>query len=462
MNPNTTTEIHTTLAKQRAFYASGQTRGLEFRLTALKKLKTAIINSEPELIAALEQDLHKPLMESYTSELGMVIDEINCALKNLKKWVRPHRVKANLLTFPAKSYLRHEPYGIVLVIAPWNYPVQLALSPLVGAIAAGNCCVLKPSELAPATALTLEKLLGATYAPEYVKAVNGDAVISQCLLKQHFDKIFFTGSPRVGKIVMEQAAQHLTPVTLELGGKSPCIVDQDVNPEVTAKRIVWGKFFNAGQTCVAPDYLLVHDSMKEPLCQAMQNRIKDFYTKAPENSPDLTRIINVRHFDRLIAYLQDGQVISGGHSDRERLYIEPTLLAVTDLEAPVMREEIFGPILPVIAYTNLDEVYQIVKSHPDPLACYIFSRHRQLIEALLEQIPFGGGCVNDTLTHFLNHNLPFGGRGASGIGNYHGHYSFETFSHSKAVIKTGFHFDLPIKFPPYRKNHRLMRNFLMK
>jgi aldehyde dehydrogenase (NAD+) len=454
--------IPTIIANQHTFYTTGQTRNLEYRLTALKKLKTALLRLEPEIIAALEHDLHKPLMESYTSELGMVINEINYAVKNLKKWAHPRKVRPNLLTFPAHSYLRHEPYGVVLIIAPWNYPLQLALSPLVGAIAAGNCCILKPSELAPATALILKKLLATTFAPEYIEAITGDAAISQCLLEQHFDKIFFTGSPRVGKIVMEKAAQHLTPVTLELGGKSPCIVDQNVNLEITAKRIVWGKFFNAGQTCVAPDYLLVHQAVKEPLCQAMQRWINRFFGEHPENSPDLTGIINTRHFDRLTAYLKDASIICGGHSDRERLYIEPTLLAVTDLDAPVMQEEIFGPILPIITYTNLDEIFQIIRRHPDPLACYIFSRNRHLAEHLLDQIPFGGGCVNDTLSHFLNHHLPFGGRGASGIGNYHGHYSFETFSHSKAVIKAGSRFDLPVKYPPYQERHKLMRKFLLK
>jgi aldehyde dehydrogenase (NAD+) len=462
MNLNFATEIPTLLANQRAFWATGQTRSLEWRITALKKLKTAILRYEPDLIAALEQDLRKPLLESYTSELGMVIDEINFALKNLKKWVRPQKVKANLLTFPAQSYLLKEPYGVVLIIAPWNYPVQLALSPLVGAIAAGNCCILKPSELAPATTLVLEKLLDASFAPEFAKVITGDAATSQCLLGEHFDKIFFTGSPQVGKIVMAQAARHLTPVTLELGGKSPCIVDQNVDVDVTAKRIVWGKFFNAGQTCVAPDYLLVDQAIKDLLCQAMQKWINHFFGAHPENSPDLAKIINTRHFDRLITYLKDATIISGGHSDREQLYIEPTLLAVTDLETPAMQEEIFGPILPVITYANLEEVFPIIQRHPDPLACYIFSRNHQLVERLLDQIPFGGGCVNDTLSHFLNHHLPFGGRGASGIGNYHGHYSFEAFSHSKAVIKTGFRFDLPVKFPPYKENHKLMRKFLLK
>ncbi|MGD8399902.1 MAG: aldehyde dehydrogenase [Bacillota bacterium] len=462
MNRNLTTEIPALLASQRAFWAAGQTRSLEWRLTALKKLKAAILRSEPDLIAALETDLRKPRLESYTSELGMIVTEINYALANLKKWIRPQRVKANLLTFPAKSYLLKEPYGVVLIIAPWNYPVQLALSPLVGAIAAGNCCILKPSELAPATAAAVAQLVDATFNSEFIKVVTGDAATSQCLLEQHFDKIFFTGSPRVGKIVMEQAARQLTPVTLELGGKSPCIVDRNVNLEIAAKRIVWGKFFNAGQTCVAPDYLLARREIKEPLCQAMQRWIERFFGSNPENSPDLAKIINGRHFDRLIAYLQDAQIICGGHWDAERLYIEPTLIEAADQDAPVMQEEIFGPILPVVTYTRIDEVLNLINRHPDPLACYIFSNDRQVTEQLLNSIPFGGGCVNDTLSHFLNPRLPFGGRGASGIGNYHGHYSFEAFSHSKAVVKTGFRFDLPVKYPPYRENHRLLRKFLLK
>jgi aldehyde dehydrogenase (NAD+) len=459
---NYETKIPAILTGQRVFQATGQTRSLEFRLTALKRLKTAILRYEPELIAALEEDLHKPLLESYSSELGMVINEINYAVKNLKNWVRPQQVKANLLTFPAKSYLLKEPYGVVLIIAPWNYPMQLALSPLVGAIAAGNCSILKPSELAPATATVLEKLIAATFAPDYIQVVTGDAGISNCLLEQHFDKIFFTGSPRVGKIVMTQAAKHLTPVTLELGGKSPCIVDQNVDLEVTAKRIVWGKFFNAGQTCVAPDYLLVHQTLKAPLCEAMQKWIKLFYTENPATSPDLAKIINFRHFNRLTTYLKDGNIISGGRFNAEHLFIEPTLLEVTDLESPIMQEEIFGPILPVVEYATLEELFEIINRHPDPLACYIFSRDHKLVAQLLNRIPFGGGCVNDTLSHFLNHHLPFGGRGHSGIGNYHGRYSFDAFSHSKAVIKTGFRFDLPVKYPPYKEHHKLMRWLLMK
>jgi aldehyde dehydrogenase (NAD+) len=459
---NNVTVIPTILTGQRAFLATGQTRSLDWRLTALKKLKAAILRYESELIAALEQDLRKPLMESYTSELGMVIDEINFALKNLKKWARPQRVKANLLTFPAKSYLLKEPYGVVLIIAPWNYPVQLALSPLVGAIAAGNCSVLKPSELAPATAAILETLIVTTFEPDYIQVITGDAETSKYLLEQHFDKIFFTGSPRVGKIVMEQAARHLTPVTLELGGKSPCIVDKNVDLEVTAKRIVWGKFFNAGQTCVAPDYLLVHQNIKVPLCIAMQKWIRLYYTEHPESSPDLAKIINLHHFNRLKEYLKDGKIISGGQADADHLFIAPTLLEVTDLDAPVMQEEIFGPILPVVKYATLEELFQITNRHPDPLACYIFSKDRKLVAQLLNRIPFGGGCVNDTLSHFLNHHLPFGGRGNSGIGNYHGHYSFDAFSHSKSVIKAGFRFDLPVKYPPYQERHKLMRKFLLK
>jgi aldehyde dehydrogenase (NAD+) len=455
-------QIQTILAKQCVFFSSGQTREVGFRLKALKTLKDAIFQSETELISALDQDLRKPALESYTSELGLVINEINYALKNLQKWTRPRKVPANLLTFPAKSYLLKEPYGIVLIIAPWNYPVQLALSPLVGAIAAGNCLILKPSELAPATTAVLAKMLSAAFAPDYMKVITGDAATSQCLLKQRFDKIFFTGSPRIGKSVMEQAARHLTPVTLELGGKSPCIVDQNVDLEVAAKRIVWGKFFNAGQTCVAPDYLLVHQEMKTPLCQALQKWITHFFGADPATSPDLAKIINIRHFDRLTAYLKDAQIISGGRWDAERLYIEPTLIEASDWEAPVMQEEIFGPILPVMTYANPEEVINLISRHPDPLACYIFSRDRQLVKRLLNSIPFGGGCVNDTLSHFLNHHLPFGGRGASGVGNYHGKYSFETFSHTKAVVKADWYFDLPMKYPPYRGNHRLLRKFLLK
>lgn len=459
---NSENQIQTILAAQRAFFATGQTLNLQWRIAALKKLKTAILNYETELTTALTQDLHKPLLESYSSELVLVINEINYALKNLKKWGRPQKVPASLLTFPSQNYVVKEPYGVVLVIAPWNYPVQLALAPLAGAIAAGNCVILKPSELAPATATVLERLINSTFDSEYITIITGDAAVSQGLLEERFDKIFFTGSPTVGRIVMEKAARYLTPVTLELGGKSPCIVDKNVDLEVAAKRIIWGKFFNAGQTCVAPDYLLVDQAIKKPFYAAMQKYLIKFFGTNPETSPDLARIINLRHFQRLETYLASGKIIWGGRSNPEQLYIEPTIMEITDLESPVMQEEIFGPILPVIDYTNRNEIFNIINRHPNPLALYVFSKDKAFVATILKRIPFGGGCVNDTLSHLTNHHLPFGGRGTSGIGNYHGKYSFEVFSHSKAVLKKGFSCDLPQKYPPYKETHRLIRKFLLK
>jgi aldehyde dehydrogenase (NAD+) len=455
-------EIKKILNSQREFFATGKTLDINFRREALIKLKTALIASEEEIINALQNDLRKPLLESYTAELGMAINEINFAMKNLKKWVKPQKTKSPWLVFPARSYIIAEPYGVSLIISPWNYPIQLTLIPLIGAIAAGNCCVVKPSEYAKASENIVKNLIGHTFDSSYIAVIEGDEETGKYLLEQNFDKIFFTGSPRVGKIVMEKAARNLSSVTLELGGKSPCIVDKDVNIDVTAKRILWGKFTNAGQTCIAPDYLIVHKEIKERLYAAFKIWLKAFFTENPQESPDLGRIINRAHFNRLIGYLNAGRTIVGGNFSENDLYIEPTIIEVSDMNMPLLQEEIFGPILPVVEYSSLEDIESIIALNPNPLAFYLFSTDRQTVRHLIRKIPFGGGCINDTLSHAVNHHLPFGGRGASGIGSYHGRHSFEAFSYQKAVLEKGFGFDMNLKYPPYKEGHKYIKKYLLK
>lgn len=455
-------QISGIVLKQKEFFSTGRSKDVSFRLNALKRFKDVIIKNEQEIVAALEKDLKKPFLESYTSELGLIINEINYSIKNLKKWIKRESVKSTLMAFPSKSYVIKEPYGVALIIGPWNYPFQLTLAPLVGAIAAGNCCVVKPSEISRESSSIIKKLICEAFDENYIIVVEGGIEISKCLLEQKFDKIFFTGSPGVGKFIMEKAAKHLTPITLELGGKSPCIVDKGIDIDVTAKRILWGKFFNAGQTCVAPDYLIVNKEIKEVLYDSFKKWLKIFFTEHPESSPDLTRIINKNHFIRLRNYVKEGKIIIGGQMNENELFIAPTIIEVSGMNSPVMQEEIFGPVLPVVEYSRLEEVERIVGFNPDPLGFYIFSPDKKTVERLISNIPFGGGCVNDTISHLQNHHLPFGGRGTSGIGNYHGEYSFDAFSHRKSILEKGFTFDLSMKYPPYKNRHIYLRKFLLK
>lgn len=454
--------IQEILTSQRKFFNAGNTFDTDFRIESLKRLKVAVLAHEQEIVEALYADLRKPPMEAYVSELSMVINEINFAVKKLKKWVKPVKARSSLLVFPARNYIIPEPYGVALIISPWNYPVQLALTPLVGAIAAGNCCVIKPSEYSKNSSRVLKNLIQSTFDSSYVAVIEGDEEVSRFLLEQSFDKIFFTGSPRVGKIVMEKAAKNLASVTLELGGKSPCIVDRAINLDVTAKRILWGKFSNTGQTCIAPDYLIVHRDIKESLYIALKKWLKIFFTENAIDSPDMGRIINLAHFTRLKGYLDQGRIVAGGSFSEEELYIEPTIMEIAELDVPVMHEEIFGPILPVVEYSNLEEVEKIVALNPNPLGFYLFSKDKAMVARLIRRIPFGGGCVNDTLMHFVNHNLPFGGRGNSGFGSYHGVNSFDAFSYRKPVLQKGFAFDPGFKYPPYRDGHKTMRKYLLK
>ena len=435
--------------RQKTFFASGKTQNLAYRKEQLKKLKQALIEQEQMLIDAVKQDFGKPDFETYTTEIVMVKEEIDLMVSRLRRWAKPRRQRGTIINFPSASYIQPEPYGSALVIGAWNYPLQLCLMPLVGAMAAGNCAVVKPSELAPNSSAALKSLLGGLYDEEYVAVVEGAVEETQELLNQKFDYIFFTGSTRVGKIIMKAAAEHLTPVTLELGGKSPAIVENDADLKLAARRITWGKFMNAGQTCVAPDYLLVHEDVKEELLQQVKDHLQKFYGDHTENNPDYARIINKNHFDRLVRLLESGKSIIGGKHNRDELYIEPTLLDEVSLNSPIMNEEIFGPILPVISYSSLEDAITTVSRFDKPLAFYFFSNNRSKQNEVTNRIPFGGGCINETVTHLASPHLPFGGVGNSGVGNYHGNYSFDTFSHFKSILKKANWLDLPLRYPPY-------------
>jgi aldehyde dehydrogenase (NAD+) len=445
------------VAGQKRYFAAGRTRSLAVRGAALRALRSALAAREADLLAALAEDLGKPAAEAYLSEVGLVIREIDYVLKRLSSWARPRRVRTPLLSRPGTSWIQPEPYGAVLVIAPWNYPVQLSLSPLVAALAAGNCAVLKPSELAPASSRALAGIIGETFDPGLVKAVEGGAETARALLEEKFDYIFYTGSLRVGRLVMAAAAKNLTPVTLELGGKNPCLVDRDVPVQTAGRRIAWGKFFNAGQTCVAPDYLLVHREVRERLLAALGEAIEEFYGTDPQTSPDYGRIINRDHHRRLTRLLEGSRPEIGGGGDEAERYLAPTVVSLDSPDHPLMEEEIFGPILPVLAYRELEEALEIIARRPRPLALYLFTRDRKLRRRVLDETSSGTVCVNDTISQITNPELPFGGVGESGMGVYHGRAGFETFSHQKSVMARSFRFDLKLKYPPYRTSLKILR-----
>jgi aldehyde dehydrogenase (NAD+) len=433
--------------QQRQFFRSEQTQAISFRLEQLAKLKQVIIDRQDDILRAAKADLGRPAFEAYF-EIA-TIGEINLALKNLKTWARPQRVKCPIDQFPASAWIQPDPLGVVLIIGPWNYPFQLMMSPLVGALAAGNCALLKPSEHAPHTSQVVAEMIADTFERSYVAVVEGDASISQQLLAEKFDHIFFTGGTAVGRIVMAAAAQHLTPVTLELGGKSPCIVDNDIHLEHAAKRIAWGKFINTGQTCIAPDYLLVQRQVKNDVVLRLQHYIKEFYGENPAQSPDYGRIINRRHFERLIAFLDQGEIVLGGDYSASDRYLAPTLIDAVTWDDPVMQEEIFGPILPILVYDSLEEAIALVNARPKPLSLYFFSRDRQKQERVLQATSSGGACINDTVMQVGVNTLPFGGVGESGIGSYHGKASFTAFSHFKSVLRRDFWLDLGWRYAPY-------------
>lgn len=447
------------LQAMRQYYHSGATRGYAFRKEQLQKLRKAVLQHETELHQALYTDLKKSPEEAWVTETGFLLSEINATLKHLKQWMQPKPVGTNLVNLPSKSYVMSEPLGLVLIIGPWNYPLQLLFTPLVGAIAAGNCAVLKSSEFAPATSAVMKKIITENFPPEYILFTEGDgaAVVPAMMNNFRFDHVFFTGSTAVGKMIYQMAAAQLTPVTLELGGKSPCVVESDADIKVAARRIAITSFSNVGQMCVAPDYILVHESKKAALIEALKKSIASFYSHDPSTDYSYGKIINEKQFDRLVRYLQDGKILYGGLYDRSKLYIQPTLLDEVSLDSPVMQEEIFGPILPIIGFSDAEEVKAIIARHPNPLAFYVFTGSKAKEKAWLQDVAFGGGCVNNASWHLTNHHLPFGGRGASGIGAYHGQNSFAVFSHQKAVMKTPTWFDPNIKYPPFKGKLKIFK-----
>jgi len=452
-------ELH---AKQKEFHQELKNKPLALRIERLKKLKQQLSKREPEILEALHSDLGKSDFEGYTSEILMVHKELDLFIKNLKYWTAPKRVAGSLLNFPSQDYILSESYGSVLMISPWNYPFQLSMIPLIGAVAAGNTVVLKPSEFAPNSSKMLIELLEAVFETDWVKVIEGDALIAQDLLKLQWDYIFFTGSTAVGKIVAQAAAVHLTPVTLELGGKSPCIVDGSTSLEKTARRIVFGKFLNCGQTCIAPDYVLVKKEYQEKLVQALGNEIEKAYGKDSSQSKDYGRIINEKHFDKLCNDLENQPVVFGGMHNKASLFFEPTLVLNPALTSRLMTEEVFGPILPVLSYESQEELHEILGELKNPLAFYVFSKHKKFIQQLVLRYPFGGAVVNDAIVHFTNPKLPFGGIGESGMGAYHGKHSFELFTHKKPIVKRSFWFDLPQRYAPYPKSLSSLKWILKK
>jgi aldehyde dehydrogenase (NAD+) len=459
----------------RQFFDSGGTRPYEWRRQQLLSLRQMILDHEEEIYAGLHKDLGKSPEEAYGSEVGLVLSEISHTLKRLRQWMRPRRVGTNLVNWPSSSTIYRDPLGVVLVIAPWNYPLQLSLLPVAAALAGGNAIVLKPSELAPATATLIEKMVTATFPRECITVVQGDGatVVPALISSFRFDHIFFTGSVAVGRSVYQLAAQQLIPVTLELGGKSPVVVANDADLRITARRIAVGKFTNAGQTCIAPDYILVQRAVKDELVSRLVAVIGQFYGAKPEESPDYGRIINERRFDTLVGYLRQSNVLFGGQYDRNRLFIGPTLLEVAPggegsvpgkggvaPDMPVMNDEIFGPLLPIVTYDTMHEAVAIVRRHPDPLAFYLFTRDKETEKMWLENVCFGGGCINNTDWHFTNPHLPFGGVGNSGFGAYHGKRSFDTFTREKAVMKTPAFPDPDIKYPPFKGKMKWFKFFL--
>ncbi|BAQ59761.1 aldehyde dehydrogenase [Geminocystis sp. NIES-3708] len=439
--------ISSVLTSQRQYFATGETKSIHFRRQQLEKLKSAIVARQDKILKALNQDLGKPELEG-CFELA-VLQDIEYAIKHLPQWIKPRKVKTGLEVFPSSAKIYSEPLGVVLIIGPWNYPFSLIISPLIGAIASGNCAMIKPSELAPHTSTLLTELIKDTFSSEYISIQEGGVEVAQELLSLKFDHIFFTGGTKIGQIVMSAAAQHLTPVTLELGGKSPCIVDQEINLKETAKRITWGKFINAGQTCIAPDYILVDHAIKKDLIIAITQCIKDFFGENPSESSDFARIINARQFERLRGLLNSGEIIIGGDTNPDTKYISPTVLDHVNIDSPVMAEEIFGPILPILEYQTLDEAIVFVNSKPKPLALYFFSNNKGKQQRILQETSSGGLCFNETIMHVGITELPFGGVGDSGIGAYHGKASFDIFTHYKSVLSRPFWGDLNWRYAPY-------------
>lgn len=452
-------ELLEQLSAMRRYFDTGITRTYAFRKKQIQALQKAVKTHEEAIYAALYADLKKSTEECWVTENGFFLAELNETLDQLKNWMEAEAVSTNLLNLPSSSSIEKEPMGVVLAIGPWNYPFQLLMTPLLGAMAAGNCVVIKPSEFAPATATVIKHIIETTFEKEYILFVSGDGatVIPSIMNPFRFDHVFYTGSAMVGKLIYLMAAEKLIPVTLELGGKSPCVIESDANIAIAAKRIVMTKFSNAGQMCVATDYILVHASRKAELVAAMQKCIRQFFGEKPEDSPNYGRIINEKQWDRVVAYLSQGQILSGGRSDKKHLFIEPTLMDAIDLDSPIMKDEIFGPVLPILSFETKEEALSVIAKNPNPLAFYIFTSNAGSAKKWIEDVPSGGACVNNASWHLTNPNLPFGGRGYSGTGAYHGKYSFETFSHKKAVMKTPTWFDPALKYPPFKGKLRLFK-----
>jgi len=452
--------IQNIILDQKIFFKNQHTKDISFRKKALQSLKAEILRRENDICAALFQDFKKSEFESFATEISIILAELDLAIKNINSWSKPKTVLPTLLNFPSWSKIYKEPYGTILVIAPWNYPFQLAFSPLIGAISAGNTVVLKPSELTPNTSAIISEIIENVFDKYHVCTILGDVQIAQELLEQRWDYIFFTGSVQVGKIVAKAAAKYLTPTTLELGGKSPCIIEKTANLKVAARRLVWGKFLNGGQTCIAPDYILIDEKIKKKFTEYFKQEIENSYGKNPQTSEDYPRIINNKNFNRLKAMLQDEVIITGGETDEKELYIAPTLINNPSLDSEVMKDEIFGPILPVIDYNSENEIENIITHFEKPLSFYVFTTNSEFAKSMIRKYSFGGGTINDTLVHFANHRLPFGGVGNSGIGAYHGKESFNTFTHNKGVTKRYNWLDLTLKYAPYKGKLSTVKFFL--
>lgn len=452
--------IQEKIANQKHFFRTNQTRALDFRIEHLKRLRETIKKKEELILKALKHDLGKARFEAYSSEVGFVLESINYCLKHIKKWARPQRVLSPLFMPISKSYIHYEPHGTVLIIGPFNYPFQLIMEPMIGAIAAGNTCILKPSDKTPHTVRVIETIISEVFDERLVDVITGNREVVSELIHSDFDYIFFTGSTKVGRIVMEATAKTLTPVTLELGGKSPTIVHHDADIKKAARRIVWGKFYNAGQTCIAPDYIYVHEAVEEELLEALKKTIRQFYGVDPLQSPDYGKIINLTEFNRLLALMNDSKIYCGGKSQLKSLQIDPTVLQNVSWNDAVMREEIFGPILPVLSYGKVESMLEIIKQEPRPLALYLFTKDKKLQQQVIKEVPFGGGCINDTIAQVTSQRLPFGGTGDSGMGAYHGKESFLTFSHKKSIMKKSTLIDIKAMYPPYKGKMGLIKKIM--
>ncbi len=454
-----TNSIPQSITRQRSFFETQRTKELSFRKNALKKLRQEIVTREDAICEAIYADFKKPRFESLGTETQLVLGELNLALKNLELWARPESVSSPWLNFPSTDKIYKEPYGTVLIIAPWNYPFQLVFAPLIGALAAGNTAVIKPSEITPNTSRIISEIVTSVFEPEHVLVVEGGIPVSQELLAEKWDYIFFTGSTHVGRIVYESAAKHLCPVTLELGGKNPCIVDKTAAISLAAKRIVWGKFLNAGQTCIAPDYVLVEAEVKDQLVAALKTSIRKAYGADVEASTDFARMVSPQHYAGLKAMLEGSDILFGGETNDADNYLSPTLVDEPDLNSKLMAGEIFGPILPIISYTGAQTLHKYLSHYDKPLSTYVFSKSRSFQKNIINSYSFGGGAINDTMMQYVNKSLPFGGVGASGIGAYHGKNSFDIFSHRKPMVKRGNWIDIPLRYPPYRLSTTLAKQF---